>query len=195
MREQARIQVEGLGQDHVLHELLPFEPGRGLALLPAPSPGDVFLDLEADPYVDEGGLEYLFGWVTADAAPAGTLALETGPPVYDQRWALDRAAECSGFEATVDRIMAQWEADPNMHVYHFGAYEPGALKRLMGRHATREAQIDRFMMKLKIGGPCGISLDRMLVRVDKSFKLEVHIDTDEGNACNLQAETPCELVK
>jgi putative phosphotransacetylase len=50
-------------------------------------------------------------------------------------------------------------------------------------------------MRLKIGGPCGISLDRMLVRVDKSFKLEVHIDTDEGNACNLQAETPCELTK
>src|SRR5271155_4524323 len=29
-------------------------------------------------------------------------------------------------------------------------------------------------MKLKVGGPCGITMDRMLVRVDKSFKLEVH---------------------
>lgn len=50
-------------------------------------------------------------------------------------------------------------------------------------------------MKLKVGGPCGIVLDKMLVRVDKSFKLEVHIDTDEGNACNLQSDTPCELIK
>lgn len=50
-------------------------------------------------------------------------------------------------------------------------------------------------MKLKIGGDCGITLDRMLCRVDPSFKLEVHIDTDEGNACNLQPNTPCELVK
>jgi len=50
-------------------------------------------------------------------------------------------------------------------------------------------------MKLKIGGACGLSLDKMLVRVDKSFKLEVHIDTDEGNACNLQPDTPCELSK
>lgn len=50
-------------------------------------------------------------------------------------------------------------------------------------------------MKLKIGGPCGITLDQMLCRVDKSFKLEVHIDTDEGNACNLQPNTLCELVK
>lgn len=50
-------------------------------------------------------------------------------------------------------------------------------------------------MKLKIGGDCGIFLDRMLCRVDKSFKLEVHIDTDEGNACNLQPDTACELIK
>lgn len=50
-------------------------------------------------------------------------------------------------------------------------------------------------MKLKIGGDCGLTLDRMLCRVDPSFKLEVHIDTDEGNACNLQPNTPCELLK
>jgi putative phosphotransacetylase len=49
-------------------------------------------------------------------------------------------------------------------------------------------------MKLRIGGECGIALDKLLCRVDKSFKLEVHIDTDEGNACNLQADTPCELI-
>ena len=50
-------------------------------------------------------------------------------------------------------------------------------------------------MKLRIGGPCGVTLDNLLARVDKAFKLEVHIDTDEGNACNLQPNTPCELTK
>jgi len=50
-------------------------------------------------------------------------------------------------------------------------------------------------MNLKIGGACGLSLDKMLVRVDKAFKLEVHIDTDEGNACNLQPATACSLFK
>jgi putative phosphotransacetylase len=49
-------------------------------------------------------------------------------------------------------------------------------------------------MKLKIGGECGLILDKMLCRVDPSFKLEVHIDTDEGNACNLRPQTPCELI-
>jgi len=50
-------------------------------------------------------------------------------------------------------------------------------------------------MKLRIGGACGLVLDKMLCRVDKIFKLEVHIDTDEGNACNLQPDTTCELIK
>jgi putative phosphotransacetylase len=51
------------------------------------------------------------------------------------------------------------------------------------------------LMKLKIGGDCGLILDKMLCRVDPLFKLEVHIDTDEGNACNLMPHTPCELIK
>jgi putative phosphotransacetylase len=50
-------------------------------------------------------------------------------------------------------------------------------------------------MRLRIGGPCGLSLEETLVRVDPNFKLEAHIDTDEGNACNLQPGTPCELLK
>jgi len=65
--------------------------------------------------------------------------------VYRARWALDRGGERAGFEAAVDAIMQQWAADPNMHVYHYGAYEPGALKRLMGRYASREAEIDRLL--------------------------------------------------
>ena len=47
---------------------------------------------------------------------------------------------------------------------------------------------------LKISGPCSLTLEKMLVRVDPSFKLEVHIDTDEGNACNLRADSHCEII-
>jgi putative phosphotransacetylase len=50
-------------------------------------------------------------------------------------------------------------------------------------------------MRLKVGGPCGVTFDKLLCRVDPAFKLEVHIDTDEGNACNLQPHTPCELIR
>jgi predicted RecB family nuclease len=145
VREQARIQVAGRVAECCLHELLPIEPGRGLAALPAPSPGDVFLDLEADPYVDEGGLEYLFGWVIAEPVPEGMLALVAGPPVYHRHWALDRAAERRCFETLIDTLMGRWARDPGLHVYHYGAYEPGAVKRLMGRYATREAEVDRLL--------------------------------------------------
>ena len=51
------------------------------------------------------------------------------------------------------------------------------------------------VMKLKIHGPLGLTLDHVVVRVDPSFKLEVHIDTDEGNACGLKPDTFCELVR
>ena len=51
------------------------------------------------------------------------------------------------------------------------------------------------MMKLKVHGPVGCTFDQLLVRVDPSFKLEVHIDTDEGNACGLTKDTFCELIK
>jgi putative phosphotransacetylase len=49
-------------------------------------------------------------------------------------------------------------------------------------------------MRLRVGGPCAMTFDKLLVRVSKDFKLEVHIDTDEGNACGLSADTPCELL-
>lgn len=43
--------------------------------------------------------------------------------------------------------------------------------------------------------PLAMTFDKLIVRVDPSFKLEVHIDTDEGNACGLKPDTFCELIK
>ncbi len=50
-------------------------------------------------------------------------------------------------------------------------------------------------MRLRIGGPCAMTFERLLVRVDPEFKLEVHIDTDEANACQLKPGTHAELIK
>ncbi len=54
---------------------------------------------------------------------------------------------------------------------------------------------NKSYMKLRIGGDLGITFDRIFVRVSPDFKLEVHIDTDEGNACGLGPDTPVELLK
>ena len=50
-------------------------------------------------------------------------------------------------------------------------------------------------MRLRVGGPCAVTFERLLVRESPDFKLEVHIDTDEANACALGADTPVELLK
>jgi propanediol utilization protein len=54
---------------------------------------------------------------------------------------------------------------------------------------------DGDYMKLQIDGPCGVTYDRMLVREHPKVKLEVHIDTDEGNACDLKTATGMRLLK
>jgi len=54
---------------------------------------------------------------------------------------------------------------------------------------------DGDYMKLKIDGPCGVLLDRVKVRYHPKVILEVHIDTDEGNACDLESATKIELLK
>jgi uncharacterized protein len=53
--------------------------------------------------------------------------------------------EGQAFEATMDLILQSWASDPGMHVYHYAPYEPAAFKRLMGRHVTREADVDRML--------------------------------------------------
>ncbi len=136
IREQARLQLEGRRKQCLVHELLPIEPDQGLARLPEPSPGDIFLDLEGDPFARNGGREYLFGM--AITAADGTVS----PRAF---WACSDAEERVAFEGAVDEITASWEANPGMHVYHYAPYEPSAFKRLMGRHATREAEVDSML--------------------------------------------------
>ncbi|HEX5313987.1 MAG TPA: TM0106 family RecB-like putative nuclease, partial [Gammaproteobacteria bacterium] len=136
VREQARIQIEARASGERRFELLPVETGFGLTRLPEPSPGDVFLDLEGDPFAGDGGFEYLFGYEVAGDDAAGT---------YNGDWAFTREAEKKAFEEFVDFVIARWEQFPSLHVYHYAPYEPAALKRLMGRYATREEEIDRML--------------------------------------------------
>jgi len=54
--------------------------------------------------------------------------------------------------------------------------------------------LDRITLRVLSKG-CATRFDDLIVRVDPSFKLEVHIDTDEANACNLDAADKVELLK
>lgn len=137
VREQARVQVQGRTESRLVHEpLLPVVEGMGFCRLPDPAAGDMFVDLEGDPFAGEWGLQYLFGFAFRNAKRELS---------YEKQWALNREEEKKGFEWLVDEIMRRRKENPRMHVYHFGAYEPSALKRLMGMYATREDEIDSLL--------------------------------------------------
>jgi len=144
VREQARIQLEGRRELWPKHELLlpenggPIELERGLASLPPPAPGDLFFDIEGDPYAFEDGLDYLFGVLETDGTFHAFWSREA-----DGEFSLP--AEQRAFERLIDFIMERLERDPGLHVYHYAPYEPTALKRLMGRYGTREAEVDRLL--------------------------------------------------
>ncbi len=64
------------------------------------------------------------------------------------------------------------------------------------REARRQGVANGDFMKLRIeSGECTTVMENLLVRADDTAKLEVHIDTDEGNACFLDGATKVELLK
>jgi predicted RecB family nuclease len=135
IRRQAELQVGARATGRHRYELLPNEPKRGLAALPKPSPGDLFFDIEGDPFYEPArGLEYLFG-VTDSRGD------------FTAYWGTDRAGERTAFEQTVDRFTAALAADPALHVYHYAPYEVSALKRLAAEHGTREDEVDELLRR------------------------------------------------
>jgi uncharacterized protein len=157
VREQARLQVEGQRAGRALYEILKPErddhgelfPDRGLLVLPAPSPNDLFFDIEGDPFALEDGVEYLFGVLE----PARDDPARPGQPMFHEIWSRENdgtgdvtfAAEKVAFEALVDLLIDRLDRDPTMHVYHYAAYEKTALAKLAQRHGTREDEVDRLL--------------------------------------------------
>lgn len=146
LQQQARLQVRSRSSSDTTpcYELLDAGSGRGLRALPQPSPGDLFFDIEGDPYIEhdgvgggdeQGGLEYLLGVGWTDA----------GRFEYRSFWAHNPKDEKKSFEAFVDFVMQRRGVYPDLHVYHYAPYEPTALGRLMGRHGTREDEIDELL--------------------------------------------------
>ena len=134
LQRQAALQVDHRSTGRQSYELLEPEPEHGFARLPPPSPGDLYFDMEGDPFFDQG-LEYLFGitWI------------EDGEPRFRPFWATNRAEEKRAFEDFIDFVLERLAPDPDLHVYHYAPYEPTALKRLMGLHATREEELDHLL--------------------------------------------------
>lgn len=141
LRRQAALQLHKREKREDGFELLDIPEGetRGFLRLPEPDPGDVFFDLEGDPF-EESGLEYLLG----------VFYHEAGAPKFTPTWAHDRGEERRAFKSFIRFVTERLGRHPKMHIYHYGAYEESALKRLMSLHGTCEAEVDELLRKAKL---------------------------------------------
>ncbi|MBX5463751.1 MAG: TM0106 family RecB-like putative nuclease, partial [Steroidobacteraceae bacterium] len=139
LRNQARLQLEARISGEPKVELLDTGSDfRGFARLPRPDPGDLFFDMEGDPY-EQGGLEYLFG----------VYFFDDGKARFRPFWAHSRIEEKVAFEQFMDFVISRLNEYPDAHIYHYAQYEPTALKRLMSLHGTREAELDNLLRRHK----------------------------------------------
>ena len=155
LRDQARMQLgrevpDGSrtftkdGEDHtVTFKVL---PEHALGGIPAPSPGDIFFDFEGDPLwqdpaTSQWGLEYLFGVVEAPDWQDG----DAGGPVFRPFWAHSRSGERQAFLDFLAYVEERRARFPDMHVYHYAAYEKSALRNLSVRHLAGEDIVDSWL--------------------------------------------------
>jgi uncharacterized protein len=131
LRRQAGLQVESRTTGKPTHLNLKPMAESGYALLPEPSVGDLYFDLEGDPYVGDEGIEYLWGWWTDDK--------------YEHRWAHDPASEELALEEFVDRVVGLRATYPEMHVFHYAPHERAKLRSLAMTYATREVEVDGLL--------------------------------------------------
>ncbi|HEX9087636.1 MAG TPA: TM0106 family RecB-like putative nuclease, partial [Arthrobacter sp.] len=118
-------------------------PENTLAELPPPSEGDIFFDFEGDPLWQESstgiwGLEYLFGVIEAPTGPGV-------PGVFRPFWAHSREAEKQAFLDFLDYVQKRRQDYPDMHVYHYAAYEKTALRKLSVLHVAGEDIVDEWL--------------------------------------------------
>jgi uncharacterized protein len=135
LRHQAALQLDARRTHVHRYDLLPPQEKRGLGLLPAPDPGDLFYDIEGDPFWEPGrSLEYLHGISDTSGAFTGL-------------WAHDREAERQVLVQVIDLFHERLREYTGMHVYHYAAYETSALKRLAAQHGTREEELDALLRR------------------------------------------------
>jgi uncharacterized protein len=140
LHDQAGLQLVRRTTGVLDWRALPIEPGCGFEQLPRPSPGDVIFDIEGDPFWEPArGLHFLFGLLTPEVNGDGWR--------YQAIWAHDRTGERQALEQLVDFLHQRLTRHPDMHVYHYGAYEPTALKQLMGVYAIREDDMDALLRR------------------------------------------------
>lgn len=135
LRAQARLQAFSRAGNGLDYELLPLVAGRGFGLLPPPTNGDLYFDMEGDPWFEGGSLEYLWGVTYRD---------DTGAPTFRAFWGHTRETERVAFENFIAFVRARLQQYPGAHVYHYAPYETTAIAR-MGDATAHEPIVDALL--------------------------------------------------
>ncbi len=116
------------------YEFRDFDPHCGFSLLPQPDEGDVYFDMEGDPYyAPDTGLEYLFGVY---------LPKEDR---YVDFWAHSLAEEQKAAADLIAFLIERRRQFPDMHVYHYAPYEKTRLGNLTTRYKVYEDAFDDML--------------------------------------------------
>lgn len=55
--------------------------------------------------------------------------------------------------------------------------------------------VDKDVVKVKVGGLRGLTFDNVLVRVNQTYALDMHVDIEEGNAAGVRNGDLVEIIK
>ena len=130
--EQAKLQVKRGNGSPPLFKLRPKKLGHGFDLLPQLNEGDIYYDIEGDPFLEKGGLDYLHG----------LYFIEDDEMKYRNFWIHDLGQEKEVIEEIIDFFVERLKLYPNAHIYHYAAYELTSLRRSTARSRTRENLLD-----------------------------------------------------
>jgi predicted RecB family nuclease len=155
LREQAALQIQtpvGAPPTVRLYD------AAQLRAIPTPDDGDIFFDFEGDPLYSEAGgnewgLDYLFGLIETD---------ETFRPFWAHTYDEERQALIDFLAYVAERRREH----PNLHIYHYAAYERTHLLSLAARHGVGEDQVDDLLRE-------GVLVDLYPI-VRKSMRIGSH---------------------
>lgn len=133
LRAQAKLQVAGEGKSKPIYEVKDLSQ---LGLLPHSSDGDIWFDMEGDPFANSGeGLEYMFGLAY----------LESGKLQFQTFEAKDILEEKEAFGNFINFVLVRLQKFPKMHIYHYAQYEVTTMFKLSLQHGVYEEVVDNLI--------------------------------------------------
>jgi uncharacterized protein len=182
LRAQAQAQLVSMGLPEGATPYYVVDRPDALDVVPTANAGDIFFDFEGDPLYEEGGLwnlDYLFGLVDAEDTFFGF-------------WAHSIAEEKIALTKFMEYVATKRDAHPDMHIYHYAAYEKTHLLQLARRHGIFEEEVDDLVREhvlvdlypilrrsIRVGAP-----SYSLKKIEKIYDPEAHGGDGVTNAAD-----------